>query len=271
MQSGPVASLHDFSELTCANIVSNLVIDREIIPARGEVFSESQEITDALERFWKHEDAGLNENEKENEKIDENKVTETNMQMKDGRYSVSLTGKGNISKTSPSDFEVCKDRLNSLFNKLKLKPDLLKQYDDIFHEQMSSRIIEEVPEAELSKSGACSLSHFCVVRADRETTKLRIVFDGSAKSDKESFSLNECLEVGTNYMPLLFDTQIRFRSQAIGITADIEKTFLQVEIDESDRDVLRFLWYDDVTKPKPSVVQYRYVVFCLDYPVVPPC
>ncbi|XP_071055173.1 uncharacterized protein [Onthophagus taurus] len=32
---------------------------------------------------------------------------------------------------------------------------------------------------------------------------------------------------------------------AIGVTADIEKAFLQISINDNDRDVLRFLWYKD--------------------------
>ena len=36
--------------MACTNIVSNLVIDREIIPPREEILSESQEITDTLSR-----------------------------------------------------------------------------------------------------------------------------------------------------------------------------------------------------------------------------
>lgn len=84
------------------------------------------------------------------------------------------------------------------------------------------------------------------------------MFDGSAKSDKETLSLNDRLEVGGNYMPLLFDTLIRFRTHSIAITADIEKAFLQISINEADRDTLRFLWYDDIKKANPTIVQFRY-------------
>ena len=71
-------------------------------------------------------------------------------------------------------------------------------------------------------------------------------------------SLNDRLKVGGNYMPLLFDTIMRFRVNPIAITADIEKAFLQIEIQAADRDVLRFLWYDDVNSPNPSIVQFRF-------------
>ena len=80
-----------------------------------------------------------------------------------------------------------------------------------------------------------------MIRSDRETTKLRIVFDGSAKSSKSSLSLNDRLEIGDNHMPLLFDILLRFRAHPVVLTAGIEKAFLQVGIHEPDRDNLRFL------------------------------
>ena len=47
--------------------------------------------------------------------------------------------------------------------------------------------------------------HHAVVRKDRETAKVRIVYDGSAKNSKEERSLNDCLEVGDSHIPHIFD------------------------------------------------------------------
>ena len=82
------------------------------------------------------------------------------------------------------------------------------------------------------------LPHHAVIQRDRETTKLRIVYDGSAKPPEPTNSLNDCLETGPNYTSQLFDTLVNFRLHKIGLTADIEKAFLMVGINERDRDML---------------------------------
>ena len=134
-----------------------------------------------------------------------------------------------------------------------------------FREQLNSRIIAEVPEVELSKSGAPYLSRFGVVRADRETTKLRIVFDGAAESDKEFLSLNKCLEVGTNRMLLLFDTLIRLHSKAIGITADVEKALLQIGINETDRDIVKEMTTHAFDCPRNPALRCDFLLLAFIY------
>ena len=228
------------------------------MPSRNEVENEDRELIESLNKFWRHESSGLADNEADNANSDDEQSTKIEIQRKEDRYSVSLPWKSDITEPLPSDLEFCRNRLNSLYDKLKMKPELLREYDEIFREQLNSHVIEKVPEAELNCKGAHYICHFGVIRSDRETTKLRIVFDGSAKSTKETLSLNDRLDTGGNYMPLLFDTLTRFRSHPIAITADIEKAFLQIEINEKDRDILRFLWYDDVSKSNPTIVQYRY-------------
>ena len=74
------------------------------------------------------------------------------------------------------------------------------------------------------------LPHHAVVRHDKDTTKVRVVYDPFAKS-KFNQKINE----------LLF----RFRSYPVALVADIEKAFLMISVDPNDRDVLRFLWVED--------------------------
>lgn len=105
------------------------------------------------------------------------------------------------------------------------------------------------------------LPHHAVIRQDKETTKLRIVYDASAKSNGPS--LNDCLYTGPKFDQKIMDILLRFRTHRVALTGDIEKAFLMVSIADKDRDVLRFLWIDDVTKDQPeiSILRFTRVVF----------
>ena len=46
----------------------------------------------------------------------------------------------------------------------------------------------------------------------------------------------------------------------IVITANIEKAFLMIEIDEKDRDALQFLWFNDVRMITPLLFTIGIVV-----------
>ena len=98
------------------------------------------------------------------------------------------------------------------------------------------------------------------------TTRVSIVYDASSKECKGGTSLNDCLHVGPSLNPLLHSILVRFRENRVALVGDIEKAFLNVEVDESDRDCLRFLWVNDIDCEKLETVVYRFrrVVFGLN-------
>ena len=107
------------------------------------------------------------------------------------------------------------------------------------------------------------MPHHPVIRKEQSTTKVRIVYDGSTKFN-DSISLNDCLQMGPNLIPKLFDVLIRFRSSRIALTADIEKAFLMIGISESDRDKLRFLWFNEPHREDSEVMQLRFTRLVFD-------
>ncbi|XP_065056348.1 uncharacterized protein LOC135684356 [Rhopilema esculentum] len=157
-----------------------------------------------------------------------------------------------------NNFEQCKTRLNSLHSRLIKDPELMREYDGIFKEQLAQGIIEKVPSSELDNDNVRFMPHFGVIRKDRVTSKVRVVFDASAKMETENLSLNDRLERGPNLILMLFDVLVKFRTKVIALTADIEKAFLQIGIKQEDRDFLRFLWYDEPQSANRSIVQLRY-------------
>ena len=82
---------------------------------------------------------------------------------------------------------------------------------------------------------------------------MRIAFDASAKTFKPS--LNECLYKGQQLTPLVFGIFLRFRAQVIALTADTEKAFDQVSVDNDGRDYLRYLWLDNIFSDQPTITR----------------
>lgn len=105
------------------------------------------------------------------------------------------------------------------------------------------------------------MPHREVVRSDKQTTKLRIVFDASSK--RNGPSLNDCVYPGPPLSPLLMDIMMKFRCFKFALVGDIEKAFLIVGVDAADRDALRFLWVQDpfAKEPKVEVKRFTRLVF----------
>ena len=129
-------------------------------------------------------------------------------------------------------------------------------------DQERQGIIEEVSDNQTGPVGRTYfMPHLMVIRDDKETTKLRIVFHASSKMSGE-VSLNECLEIGDTFYTDLLGVLIRFWFNRIALLADIEKAFLQIGIKEEDRDALRFLWVRDVTSEELVTRQMRFTRVC---------
>ncbi|GFV63073.1 integrase catalytic domain-containing protein [Trichonephila clavipes] len=176
----------------------------------------------------------LNENTKENFEL-----TDFKNKMKilpDGRYEVKLPWKCN-SENLPSNKELTWKRHLRMMNKLR-NGKFFEDYKSVFRQWEYLNIFERVPEVELNNE--CHyLPHRPVIKLDSATTKIRPVFDASAR-EKGKPSLNDCLYKGVNLIELIPDILDRFRIYPVGIVADIEKAFLMLSVAPKDRDYLRF-------------------------------
>ncbi|XP_018301866.1 uncharacterized protein [Mycetomoellerius zeteki] len=85
------------------------------------------------------------------------------------------------------------------------------------------------------------MPHHAITKESSNTTKVRIVFDASAKANS-GMSLNDMLLVGPTIQNKLFDHLIRFRTYNCVITADIEKMYLQIQLHKDDRRYQQILW-----------------------------
>ena len=82
------------------------------------------------------------------------------------------------------------------------------------------------------------LPHHAVNPRDRETTKVRIVHNASAKSSGPS--LHDCLHVGPKFNQKINELLFRFRSYPVALVVDIEKAILMISVNFKDHNV--HLW-----------------------------
>ena len=139
--------------------------------------------------------------------------------------------------------------LRSQVNRLSRNGKHLQKYDAVIQDQVQKGIVEVVPDEDCTKTLKHYILHHEELTPEKTTTKLRIEFDASAKTRRKNQSLNESLLRGHVILEDLCWLLLRFRLHKVALVADVEKAFLQVGLQPDDRDVTRFLWLKDPSKP----------------------
>ena len=176
------------------------------------------------------------------------------IKQRDGRYEVCLPWKYQH-PLLPGNFGLAMSRLMTLLPKLRKHPKLLAAYDRTISEQTSKGIVSDVdPDEHVEVGHTHYLPHHAVLQEDKKTTKCRIVYDASSKT--VGSALNNCLYSGPSLVSDICDVLVivRFWYHRIAIIADIEKAFLMVNVAEHDRNVLRFLWINNINSESPQVI-----------------
>ena len=75
--------------------------------------------------------------------------------------------------------------------------------------------------------------------------------------------MKECLETGPPLQNLLWNVLVRNRFHPVAILGDIKQAFLQVRIEESDRDAMRFHWYKDLHTKEVETLRFTRALFGL--------
>ena len=193
-----------------------------------------------LEDFWRLESIGINDSPVDSDDDIALKTFNETLQYQNGRYMVTWPWKEERPDL-PDNKALALGRLQSLVKKMKKNPQLIQKYDEIIKDQLKRGVIEQV-KSESNSSTKHYIPHHAVVNPTKETTKVRVVYDASAKCKPENKSLNECLYRGPILLQNLTGILLRFRLHRIALIADIEKAFLQIGLQENARDVTRFFW-----------------------------
>lgn len=133
--------------------------------------------------------------------------------------------------------------------------DFMREYQKLGH------IVKVRPE-DPKPNSVYYIPHRAVLRPTSSTTRLRVVFNASAKSST-GISLNDALMTGPCVQPELFDTLIRFREHNIAFCADISKMYRRIDVARSDQDMQRIVWRDCPSDSVQTVPVYdRNLWYC---------
>ena len=161
--SGPTTS--PIKEQTSAGLVTHTLrvdgLQQDMVTLDGR-----------LKSFWELESFGVPDSDRSVYDMFQETV-----QFKNGRYEVALPWKDSHSILS-DNFQLSLNRLNGLLRRLRQDKDVLQEYDSMIKSQIQQGIVEVVEHPESTDTEVVHyLPHHAVVRRDKGTIKLRIVYD----------------------------------------------------------------------------------------------
>lgn len=224
--SGPLNTPYGHKTLT---FHSNSTLQKEL-----RAFWEIEELTTTIPKSKEH--LTVEQHFKDTTRIGE-----------DGRFIVKLPTRPSISELQSNEENAIK-RFYALEKKLNQNQVLKEKYSDFIKEFIELKHMEKIPHHQINTDNSYYLPHHCVLKDSSLTTKLRVVFDASAK-DSNGLSLNDTLIAGPNIQDDLLNILLRFRKYEIVFTADITKMYRQIKIDEEQQNLHRIVWRDDASQP----------------------
>ncbi|XP_033363319.1 uncharacterized protein LOC117241540, partial [Bombus vosnesenskii] len=192
-----------------------------------------------LARFWEIDEgpttAHTSEAERQCEEHFRNHVQRTH----EGRYMVALP----FNETTPSlgsSRAMAMKRLTSLCRRIQRDKRFEADYHAVIQEYLALGHMTKVTTGHCTDDGYF-LPHHGVIKESSQTTKLRVVFDGSAPATT-GVSLNDVLHTGPKLQDDLFFILLRFQSHQYVITGDVEKMYRQFLVRPADRKFQQILW-----------------------------
>ncbi|XP_039435861.1 uncharacterized protein LOC120417766 [Culex pipiens pallens] len=207
-----VTGVYDpFQQLSCQVVHSNITL--------------KDHLNNAIEKFWLVEELADKQLQTNEEQEVEEHFRGTHGRDKSGRFVVQLPFKDTVLELGDNRVQALR-RFNLLERRLSRNPELREQYTAFVEEYEAlghcKEIYEQQDPPEVPKY---YLPHHAVLKPSSSSTKLRVVFDASAKADK--YSLNDVLKLGPTVQNDLFSIVLRFRRHPVALTADVVKIYRQ--------------------------------------------
>ncbi|XP_068987551.1 uncharacterized protein, partial [Bombus flavifrons] len=211
-------------------------------PARAGIHSFHVTTTDLqadLARFWEIDEGPPTTHFSEAELQCEEHFRNHVQRNKEGRYVVALPFNEKL-PTLGTSRSVAMSRLASLHRRFQRDKQFEAAYSAVIQEYLDLGHMTKIT-PDLPTTNGYYLPHHGVIKESSDTTKLRVVFDGSAISTTR-VSLNDMLHTGPKLQEDLIEILLRFRSHQYVLTGDIEKMYRQILVRPEDRKYQLILW-----------------------------
>ncbi|XP_068150198.1 uncharacterized protein [Drosophila tropicalis] len=185
-------------------------------------------------------------------------ILEDTCKMINGRYEVGLLWKDDT-VILPESYTAALKRLECLRAKIKRMPELFDKIQSQIDNLLQKGYAFELRPEEISdrKERVWYLPIFIALNPNKPN-KIRLVWDAAAKSHGKS--LNDFMLTGPDYLNPLTSVLMAFRVGRIAVCADIAEMFHQINIQESDMHVQRFLWLNK-NENTPRIFVMRAMTF----------
>ncbi|XP_062704650.1 uncharacterized protein LOC134286956 [Aedes albopictus] len=201
-----------------------------------------------LQKFWEVESNEDRPPWSKEEQDSEDHFLRTFSRTEDGRYVVRLPKHVNFHQMLEDSRSVALARFRNLEKQLERNPEMRLQYNAFMQEYLTLGHMREVTEEELLKETGATipkreyyLPHHAVLKESSTTTKVRVVFDGSASTDS-GYSLNDALLKGPVVQDELLSLLLRFRKHEVALVGDVEKMYRQVRVHNDDTGLQRIFF-----------------------------
>ena len=158
-------------------------------------------------------------------------------------------------------------RLTRLKSRFKRDHQYFSDYKH-FMDHMPENCAERIDDKNQEKSGKVNYVPHHGVYHKKKPGKIRVIFDCSALY--KGTSLNQKLLQGPDLTNNLLGVLCRFRNEPVAFSCDFEGMFNQFLLNKEDRDLLRFLWFEEGNS-EARPVEYRMKVHIFGAASLPGC
>ena len=171
----------------------------------------------SLTTFWEVEEIPKSKLLSAEERVCEEHFINNTQRSADGRYIVRLPFNENKGKIGDS-ISMASRRFKYVENRFIRNPVLKQEYSKFLEEYEALNHMSLIENVSCAERGFY-LPHHSVIKSDNLSTKIRVVFYGSAKTSS-GISLNDSLMVDPTIQEDLFSLLSRFRTHKYALTAE---------------------------------------------------